>query len=222
VLRSVANKVATQMFPQSYYEHQQLRQAMGPFREAGIVFIHVPKTAGMSISQAVYRRTVWCHFTLPQLLKSGDDDVLQLPRFTIIRNSWDRAVSAYKFARMGGIVGGAQMRYASRYRARDFETFDSYVRGYLAVHDVWKLDGVFRPQSYYLGPPGRASFDYIGDFDYMPETEQWLTRTLGRPVLLAHSNATDHANYRTYYTKETRNIVAEVYRCDIDRFGFQF
>ena len=56
----------------------------------------------------------------------------------------------------------------------------------------------------------------------MPETEQWLTTTLGRLVRLAHSNASEHADYRTYYTKETRNIVAEIYRDDIDRFGFQF
>jgi hypothetical protein len=208
--------------PLSFNEHQQLRQAQVPFREAGIVFIHIPKTAGVSITQAVYGRTVWCHFTLPQLLKAADEDVLRLPRFTIIRNPWDRAVSAYHFAKSGGIRGGAQMKRADRYRAQDFETFDSYVRGYLAVHDVWKLDGVFRPQSYYLGPPGRDNFGYIGDFDYMPETEQWLTDTLGRPVRLPHTNASNHSNYQTYYTKETRNIVGDIYRCDIDRFGFQF
>ena len=71
---------------------------------------------------------------------------------------------------------------ADRYRGRDFETFDSLVRGYLAVHDVWKLDGVFRPQTYYMG-----------------------TKTLGRPVCLARSNASEQADYRY----------------DIDRFELQ-
>ena len=222
VLHPLLHKVSHRVMPSSVDEHRQLRHAQAPFREAGLVFIHIPRTAGVSITQAVYGRTVWCHFTLPQLLKSADDDVLRLPRFTIIRNTWDRAVSAYHFAKSGGVLGGAQIRRADRYRGRDFETFDSFVRGYLAVHDVWKLDGVFRPQTYYLGPPGRDKLGYIGDFDYMPETEQWLTTTLGRLVRLAHSNASEHADYRTYYTKETRNIVAEIYRDDIDRFGFQF
>lgn len=222
MLTPMLNRVAYRVMPLSFFEHQQLRDAMAPFRDAGIAFIHVPKTAGMSMTRAVYHRTVWCHFTLPQLLRSGDDDVLKLPRFTIIRNPWDRAVSAYHFAKKGAIPGGAAMRRAERYHARDFETFDGYVRGFLAVHDVWKLDGVFRPQSYYLGPPEPDNFDYIGDFDYMPETELWLSETLDRPVRLAHSNATERATYRSYYSRETRNIVAEIYRCDIDRFGFQF
>lgn len=222
VLLPSMHSVANRVLPLSYFEHQQLRQAMDPFRDAGIVFIHVPKTAGMSIARAIYHRTVWCHFTLPQLLKRGDDDILELPRFTIVRNPWDRAVSAYHFAKMGTIPGGAQMQHPEHYRGQAFETFETFVREYLGVYDVWKLDGVFRPQSYYLGPPGRGNFDYIGDFDYMPETEQWLSKTLGRPIRLTHSNATDRAKYRTYYSRTTRNIVAEVYRCDIDRFGFQF
>jgi hypothetical protein len=224
--RAMLRRALAPFLPLAFFEHQQLREAMGPFRDAGIAFVHIPRTAGLSITQAIYHRTVWCHFTLPQLLKHGDEDVLKLPRFVIIRNPWDRAVSAYHFAKLGGIPGGAQMRNMERYSGEDFETFDTFVRKYLAVRDVWKLDGVFRPQSYYLGPPKPDNFDYIGDFDYMPETEQWLSQTLGRPVRLSHSNATDNAKcrakYRTYYSKETRSIVAEAYRCDIDRFGFQF
>ena len=64
----------------------------------------------------------------------------QAPLQEVIRNSWDRAVSAYHFAKSGGVRGGAQIRRADRYRARDFATFDSFVRGYLAVHDVWTSD----------------------------------------------------------------------------------
>ena len=224
--RAILHRTITPFLPLSFFEHQQLRGAMAPFRDAGIVFIHVPKTAGVSITRAIYHRTVWCHFTLPQLLKYGDEDIVKLPRFAIVRNPWDRAVSAYHFAKLGGTPGGAQMQHKQRYRDDDFETFDTFVRQYLAVNDVWKLDGVFRPQSYYLGPPAPDSFDYIGDFDYMPETEQWLNQKLGRPVRLSHSNATDdakyQAKYRTFYSRETRKIVAEAYRCDIDRFGFEF
>jgi len=39
------NKAVAPLLPLSYFEQQQLRDAMGPFRDAGIVFIHVPKTA---------------------------------------------------------------------------------------------------------------------------------------------------------------------------------
>ena len=84
--RAILHRTITPFLPLSFFEHQQLRGAMAPFRDAGIVFIHVPKTAGVSITRAIYHRTVWCHFTLPQLLKYGDEDIVKLPRFAIVRN----------------------------------------------------------------------------------------------------------------------------------------
>jgi hypothetical protein len=184
---------------------------------------HVPRTAGLSIVRTVYGDTVWCHFTLEQFMKAADDDVkTRSPRFAVVRNPWDRAVSAYHFARQGGVPDGANMGRAHRYRGEDFETFDTFVRRYLAVHNVWKLDGVFRPQTYYVGRDDRYPLDHIGQFDRLPDTERWLSQALGRSIQLQRSNATDREEYQSYYSAVTRDIVAEAYRADIERFGFTF
>ncbi len=220
--RPLLHKIANRALPPSFSELRQLRLAQDSFRDAGIVFIHVPRTAGLSITRAIYHSTVWCHFTLPQLLRHADKDILELPRFSIVRNPWERTVSAYHFAKRGGVPDGAQIQHPERYRGKEFETFDRFVREYLGHRNVGKLDGVFRPQTYYLGRESKNSFDYIGDFDRLPETEQWLSETLGRPIRLPKSNSTDHLDYRTYYSDETRDVIARAYRADIEMFGFQF
>ena len=139
---------ATLVLPRASMQKLQARNAQADFRKAGIAFIHVPRAAGLSVLQAVYRTTTIRHFTTGEFLQVLPADLRTLPRFAITRNPWDRAVSAYHFATQGGVPGGAQIWRPERYRGSTFATFDTFVHDFLAVRNVWKLDGVFRPQMY--------------------------------------------------------------------------
>lgn len=208
--------------PPWYYERQQLSQSQDAFRHAGVAFIHVPRTAGLSVARAVYHQDLWCHFTVSALEKNSLPEVRRLPRFAIVRNPWDRAVSAYHFAKQGGVPGGAEMFHPERYRGADFDTFESFVHQYLSVRSPWQLDGVFRPQSHYLGQRGRDRVDHVGFFEHLSDTEEWLSTTLNRPIALKHSNKVDREHYRSCYSEETKEIVAQVYSMDIKRFDYTF
>jgi len=39
---------------------------------------------------------------------------------------------------------------------------------------------------------------------------------------LPHANVAEHRDYRTYYTPETREFVAQKCRRDIEMFGYEF
>lgn len=215
---------ANRLLPPSFFEKRFARQAQDDYRRAGVSFIHVPRTAGLSVIRAIYGSQNLRHFTIERFLEVSADDVRRLPRFAIVRNPWDRAVSAYELAKLGGLPGGAQMLHPERYRGPEFATFDSFVRDYLAVQNVWKIDGVFRPQVYYLGGrhPDTRLLDHIGRFDRLGETEAWLSDTLDRDITLLHTNQTARGSYQDCYTPTTREIVGRMYSDDIERFGFEF
>lgn len=214
---------ATRVLPAPFFEKRQARQADAEIRNGGVVFVHVPRSGGVSVMRTVYHSASIRHFTIDQFMQVCAPDLRELPRFAIVRNPWDRAVSAYHFAQQGGVPGGAQMAHTDRYRGPDFATFDAFVRQYLTKHDVWKSDGVFRPQSYYLGRDAEKTLDHIGFLDQIGETESWLSGILGRPIKLTHVNASGRSHpYHNYYSDETRKIVADIYRADVERFDFRF
>src|SRR5207302_4792563 len=70
-------------------------------RASGHLFIHIPKNAGVSISQAIYGRQVW-HRTASFFRDSDPDYFSGRVSFAVVRNPWDRLVSAYEYHRAGG------------------------------------------------------------------------------------------------------------------------
>lgn len=126
-------------------------------------------------------------------------------RFTIVRNPFDRLVSAWQWRTR--IVGDLSCDLAEFARSRP---------------DGWRyvvkfaLDGV----------PIRdalARFDYIGRFERLEETYAHLCSTLGLDCRqIPRTNQTGFGDYRKYYDTETVDFVYERYRDDIELFGYEF
>lgn len=195
------------------------------FRQAGVAFVHVPRTAGTSIAYQLYGRFIG-HFSVADLTSVSSARVLALPRFSVVRNPWDRLVSAWSFARAGSGDGGAikvRIHCPEQYADPAFADFDRFVLEWLPAQNRADIDSVFQDQSaYVLDRNGVAAFDHVGRFDDLHETEAWVSEVIGRPVRFGRGNASRHADYRTYYRPETIDAVAAYYRRDIDLFDFSF
>lgn len=224
LLWRVGRELAKRTLPNSLMERRRAARKSELFRQAGVVFVHVPKAAGTSIATEVYAGHVG-HFSIRNILEACPPDVLELPRFTIVRNSWERAVSAYEFVRSGSGFGGntAKIRNASSYQREDCATFDRFVRSRLINHDVDRLDHVFRRQVFYTSmKDGTMPFDHIGYVDSMEDTEVWLSEALGRLIKFGHHNVSKKAAWRDYYTPDLVNIIGDLYHDDIQAFGFSY
>src|SRR5271165_2862234 len=68
---------------------------------AGILFVHIPKTGGTSISKVLYHRNL-PHYTARSWVRAFGGTVAGLPTFAVIRHPVERFVSAYKMAVAGG------------------------------------------------------------------------------------------------------------------------
>lgn len=122
-------------------------------------------------------------------------------KFSFERNPWDRQVSwfHYKALRKG--------------KAATFEEFLGHKRiAYIPSFDLYSENG-------------KVNVDFMGRYETL---EDDFRRVLDRlcltgQVTLPRANSTSRqATYQEYYTPETRDIVSEWYKREIEYFGYQF
>lgn len=193
---------------------------------AGIVFIHIPKAAGTSINEALFDRFMG-HARAEDLIRSGSVELSTLPRFAIARNPWDRLVSAYRFARRGKGAGGAHQAWVWRpeqYQVPQCASFERFVNEWLAPRDIRKLDGIFQPQWYFVcGPNGELLVDHMGRVEDLEPTVDFIERAIGRRPAIPESNRSgERIDFRDFYTPALVDLVGQIYREDVERFGYSF
>jgi chondroitin 4-sulfotransferase 11 len=194
--------------------------------DAGIVFIHIPKAAGTAINEALYGRFMG-HVRASDIERSGSPALRALPRFAIVRNPWDRLVSAYRFVKRGGGIGGpnaGRVRRARQYRAPQFETFERFVHEWLAGRDLAKLDPVFHPQSLYVcGRDGDLLVNHLGHYEDLDTTLRFLHESLPALGPFPQSNRSGGpVDYRTFYTPQLADLAGFIYADDVRIFGYSF
>ncbi len=216
---------AFELLPAGIRRAVQVRLRARDWTGAGIVFVHIPKAAGTSINQALYGRFMG-HARAREIRRYAPAEVNALPFFSVTRNPWDRLVSAYRFARLGAGVGGlvAGISNPGQYRAPEFATFERFVREWLAPSDLHRLDNVFQPQWPFVCDHERKPMvDHVGRVEALGPTHAFIERTLGRPVRFERQNRSGQdVDYRSFYTPALAAMVGEIYRDDVEIFGYDF
>jgi hypothetical protein len=161
------------------------------------LFIHVPRTGGSSISQAL--RTEFACTDIPRH-QTFAEVVNTLGRswwrfsFGFVRNPWDRMVSMH-------LGSGAHTDLAG-----------------------WMRTGC--PRNPRWGSLIQADFvdgvEFVGRFEQLNRDFAQICSVLGVSLALPHVGALAHTHYSDYYTDETRYMVETICKKDIDAFGYTF
>ena len=69
---------------------------------------------------------------------------------------------------------------------------------------------------------GKVAIDFIGKFESINEDFEQIKSAIGLEAELPHLNASKRVGYQSYYDDETRQIVADWFREDIELFGYRF
>jgi len=199
------------------------------------VFVHVPKSGGTSVVQALgryedrawqkwlwrrafprlltpaWRRRFRREFNLTHMraaeLKRLVADYEQLYRFGFVRNPWDRHVSLYEYGRQTP----ARLVYEQRKR----QTFDEYLA-------ELRESPTGRQASWFYDDTGTLLVDFVGRFETLKEDFRRACDAIGVEAELPHLNPSRRRDYRTYYSDEARELVARIDRRDIELFGYTF
>lgn len=103
-------------------------------------------------------------------------------------------------------------------RMKDFREFilSSYGREHLTQYQGNMLHWI-------TDESGEIIVDYIGRFEKLHEDYVKICERIGQPPpTLPHKKRSAHTHYSTYYDEETRQLVADRFRKEIDLFSYEF
>nr|WP_272508213.1 sulfotransferase family 2 domain-containing protein [Salinibacter ruber] len=197
------------------------------------IFVHNYKVAGQSIKQALrrwaspkwQREMSWLdrqfarvgfreksdypsHLTAMEIRERFPEIWDDYFTFGFVRNPWAWQVSLYFY-----------MLETESHHQHDLiasmEDFDEYIH--------WRVNEDKHLQSeFFCDADGRLMVDYIGRLESIREDFQTICEQIGVEASLPHKNASSHRDYRTYYSDRSRELVAEHFQEDIERFGYCF
>lgn len=219
------------------------------------IFVHIPKTAGTSVEavlgmhgeqqqigltpyfnqqldyEHLYGRQMQ-HMTAHAIKAALNDDAAfdSYFKFTIVRNPWDRLVSALawtdqKWAR------GEQLRA------------DDFARQVRQLHALFMsalsapqapapqapapaapaLPDYLFPQSLYIyDAQQRPLVDFVARYENLQADWRLICDRLGVELQLPCRMRSHHLDYRQYYDCETKHLVGEMYALDASVFRYEF
>lgn len=193
--------------------------SLAPYDEHRCIFFHIPKTAGISITEALFGCRGAGHIDVREARRIfGRLAFARYFKFTFVRNPYDRLVSAYTYLRDGAIAG--RMSPFIRTYIEPYPEFRSFVRD--GLRDVL-FDQHFRPQSSWVCDREGLRVDFVGRFERLSEDFATVAARLGIPASLGHRNRSRREReYRSYYEEDTRRLASDVYAEDLERFEYDF
>jgi hypothetical protein len=188
--------------------------------EHNFIFLHVPKTGGTSIERAlashydIYRfdYDFWheeskhwsVHFTLQEMIKYKQikKPIDEYFVFSVVRNPWDRIVSAARWRQMD------LEEFYFRTKSRPLKRLD---------HDRHKL-----AQTNFMKINQNIHVDFIGRFESLKNDWLKICDKLNIKIELPHINKSEHNSYQDYYSPKMRDIIYKDYKEEIKLFKYEF
>lgn len=217
-----------------------------------LVFVHIQKTGGQTISRVLkksisditrFRRKHEFAVHAMEDLEDWDGYF----KFAFVRNPWDRLVSWYSMIGEPDVAGAhpvrvdrtqkrrlrrARMKQSGdrlllwRYVVDNSSTFEEFIKN--CTGEIEVKPGVFYSFAYnqldYVSDgDGNVLVDFIGRFESFRTDLLEVSNRLGIDLKsVPHDNRSPHRHYSSYYTPETRMIVGERFKRDIEYFGYEF
>jgi len=188
------------------------------------VFIHIPKCAGTSVYKSLNLDFLGSgHAPASKHSEFLDQGYFS---FSFVRNPWDRIASCYRYFKS---MNPKDRWYKGNQKLADLAkqiSFDEFV---IRIPEFQKMmireegsirSGIhFQPFSYFLD----ARVDFVGKVEGINHDYMSIRSRLNLPLkIVPKINSTKQQNYRQLYIEETKNIVYNIYKKDIEEYNYEF
>ena len=191
-----------------------LKRNFAFYKRAGIVFVHIPKCAGSSVSEVLYGRSLG-HWPAAHLKNYNGDLFDDLDSFAVIRDPVLRARSAWSYCRVGGTKEG-WIESRAEYKDPSFVSFDRFATEWLPKKNLADLDPVFRSQtSFVTGANEELLVDRLVSVDDLHQWFMEVSKDIANVNSLPRKNLNLN-NIDELVSNEARDAIENIYRCDVD------
>jgi chondroitin 4-sulfotransferase 11 len=162
-------------------------------------------------------------------LNSAGYDIDEYFKFSFVRNPFEKILSFYKWILRAVYVTEKIQRVSANERAALKNLINSVTKSHIEFSfkvfckniDAFAWKGL--TFNHMFCENGENKMDFIGKVENLQEDFNIVCDKIGIPRQeLPHINKTEHKHYTEYYDDETRQIVAEKYKKDIEYFGYEF
>ena len=187
-----------------------------------VIFIHVPKTGGQSVAQALFGFPLYTeHCRLIEYEKESPENARSFYKFTFVRNPYTRLLSAYHY-----LLSYSDWPKDIKFRRRilsQYRDFEDFIVNGLRQNGAIGSYLHFLPQTHYLkNSAGAIGVDFIGKFENFEEDFDAVRRHLGfgDPLPWLNRSRPLGPGFRDHFSDRAAAIVAEFYKEDIETFGY--
>lgn len=196
--------------------------------DGNYIFIHVPKCAGRSVAKIFFEdrfswKTFGGHWSAEYLQNSYSHKFSTYFKFAIVRNPYDRLVSAYHYfltGRMKGLENFDNIDLNDALKLSD--NFKDFCIRYFTHPRQAPIQGHLKTQSHWLVVDGKIGVDYLLKYENLEEGVNFLKEKLeyGKDEPLSVMNSTEHSDYMEYYDNDLLKIVNSFYQEDFSNFDY--
>ena len=176
-----------------------------------ILFIHIPKTAGKSITSVLFDRESANH------KKANEYNIFIYFSYTFcfVRNPFDRFYSVYMYFLKGGNLSHITSDINIQKEIKKYENFSNFIKKF----DQFKYKDYlhFLPQYLFIYKKNKCLVDYIGRFENLENDFEPIRKKYGLEKL-PHLNKSQECKneWKDHYTKELADLVYNLYKKDFE------
>lgn len=204
-------------------ERNKIGQLLSGFKSGKrILFIHIPKTAGVSLIKTYEeffvdaRHSPALQYKLLLGRKYND-----FSTFSIVRNPWARLFSAYNFLKDGGLNDADSK--IGKILVEQCPTFENFVKEWLPENGVCSYMHFVPQYEFVCGLGDGVIVENIVKLERLDSDWHSLAENLDIPQReIQHANTGTKNNFREYYDNESIDIVTKLYQRDIELLDYAY
>jgi hypothetical protein len=185
-----------------------------------VIFTHIPKAAGSSIGIGLIGHDKVGHYPLKYLKALYPKYFNDFYKFTVVRNPWDRLVSAFFYLNQGG-KGKWDSSWVAKVGLKGI-SFNDFVMKWLNEKSIYSFIHFVPQVNFVCDRNGNNLVDLIIKLEFLNDGLNVLKDKTGIELTVGSANKSQRKGYHDYFTPEMVERVRELYKEDIEFFNYEY